>query len=468
MLKQVGKPMKIVELLTSNVKRLKAVEIRPTRNVVVVGGKNGQGKSSCLDSVLFCLAGGKSIPDGVVREGQEKAEIVLRTDEGLLIKRIITADGKATLEIKQISATGIESKVSSPQAMLDKLVGRISFDPLAFTRMKPADQIDTLRAAVGVDTARVDREISNYFDSRADVSRQLRDAEGTLRGLPRYSDAPETERSATELIDELTKISQKNQANEEVRKEAKRAKQAAEEAETCFQRERFKYDALIDEGKAEVQRIDDLLAETKSRYRAKAISQKDQTKLAEATAADTKRIAAGLEARGEVDELDDSEVRDAIKKVDSVNEKVRANAAFKKQEEKTDLLASKVEELTGLLEAKRREKSHVMETAKWPVEGLSFTESGVVFKDRPFTLLSSAEQLRISAAVGLAQNPGLPVMLIRDGSLLDEDSLASIEEIANQYGGQIWIERVSTGEECTVIIEDGGVRAAKEAELVSS
>ena len=38
--------MKIIELHAENVKRLKAVQIRPTGPLVEIAGRNGQGKSS--------------------------------------------------------------------------------------------------------------------------------------------------------------------------------------------------------------------------------------------------------------------------------------------------------------------------------------------------------------------------------------------------------------------------------------
>ena len=116
------------------------------------------------------------------------------------------------------------------------------------------------------------------------------------------------------------------------------------------------------------------------------------------------------------------------------------------------------------IEAARREKVDAMLAAEWPVEGLGFGPDGVTFNDLPFDQCSSAEQLRISTAIGASQNPKLNVMFIRDGSLLDADSLAAVGEIAERYGSQVWIERVGYGEECSVIIEDGTVVEARPRE----
>jgi len=97
--------------------------------------------------------------------------------------------------------------------------------------------------------------------------------------------------------------------------------------------------------------------------------------------------------------------------------------------------------------------------AKFPVEGLSFDEAGVLFNGIPFPQASAAEKLRVSVAMGIAMNPEFKVMLIRDGSLLDETNLATVAKMAAKSGAQVWIERVGKGKECQVIIEDGYVEA---------
>jgi hypothetical protein len=104
------------------------------------------------------------------------------------------------------------------------------------------------------------------------------------------------------------------------------------------------------------------------------------------------------------------------------------------------------------------------------VEGLGFGDDGVTFNGFPFEQCSSAEQLRISTAIGASQNPQLNVMFIRDGSLLDANSLAAVGEIAAKYGSQIWVEKVATDDTCSVVIEGGAVkeRRTAPAELVEA
>ena len=106
------------------------------------------------------------------------------------------------------------------------------------------------------------------------------------------------------------------------------------------------------------------------------------------------------------------------------------------------------------------EKLKQIKDAKYPLQGLSVSDSGdVLLEGLPFEQAASAEQLRASVAIGLALNPKLRVLLIRDGSLLDEDSLALLCKMAEDADAQVWLERVGTDGDVSVVIEDGMVKA---------
>ena len=73
--------MHIIGLETENVKRIKAAAITPSGNLVVVGGNNGQGKSSLLDSIMMALCGGKSLCQRPLREGATKGRVTIDLGE---------------------------------------------------------------------------------------------------------------------------------------------------------------------------------------------------------------------------------------------------------------------------------------------------------------------------------------------------------------------------------------------------
>jgi hypothetical protein len=75
----------------------------------------------------------------------------------------------------------------------------------------------------------------------------------------------------------------------------------------------------------------------------------------------------------------------------------------------------------------------------------------------PLVQASAAQKLRVSVALGLAMNPRLKVLLVRDASLLDATSLALVAQMAADADAQVWLERVGDGDPTAVVIADGQV-----------
>ena len=100
-----------------------------------------------------------------------------------------------------------------------------------------------------------------------------------------------------------------------------------------------------------------------------------------------------------------------------------------------------------------------IEAAEMPVAGISLSDESVMFNGQPLSQASSAEQLKVSVAMAFALKPRLKICLIRDGSLLDENSLKLVAGMAEEADAQVWLEKVSSdGAGCSVVIEDGMVK----------
>ena len=176
--------MQIIELTASNVKRLKAVKIVPKGAVINLGGENEAGKSSVLDSIQMALGGepSESMP---VRRGEEKAVITVNLGD-LVVRRTITPDGGGTLTVTD--ADGL--KKSSPQTILDRLTGRLTFDPLEFSRQKPKVQAETLRQIVGLDLSALDARRVEAYDRRTAVGKNIKECEARLAAQPHHEGLP--------------------------------------------------------------------------------------------------------------------------------------------------------------------------------------------------------------------------------------------------------------------------------------
>ena len=161
---------------------------------------------------------------------------------------------------------------------------------------------------------------------------------------------------------------------------------------------------------------------------------------------------------GALQYADEEEIRDQIANAETVNQQVRSNQSKKVLSKELTKKRNVSEKLTNQINQIDDSKTSQVAAAKFPVDGLSFSASEVLYNEIPFNQASSAEQLRVSVAMGIAMNPKLKVLLIRDGSLLDEDNLKMMADMAQEADAQIWLERVGKGQEVSVIIEDGEVQ----------
>lgn len=429
-------PMKIIKLTSQNVKRLRAVTIEPDGALVQITGKNGAGKSSVIDSISMAFGGASAACERPVREGEEKANIVCELDEDLIVRRTFTADGRTSLSVT--SKDGL--KYPSPQAVLDKLVGRLTFDPLEFSRMEPRKQVETLRNLVGLDFSKLDRERLTVYDERTDLNRTLKQMEGQLAGLAKHEGVPEQEVS-------IAGISAERRAAMKVVEENRMAREGARQDRLVVQN----LQAAVGDQIQTIERLEKQLNEA----RATLDDLKRRAVHAQATAIERESAVAQL-SDPDLDAFDRQ-----IEQAEATNRKVRDNARRASLATEVSDMRAQATKLTEQLEAIDRQKSEALAAAKFPVPGLSFNEGGVLFNNIPFSQASSGEQLRVSVAMGLALNPKLKVLLIRDGSLLDADGLRMVAEMAEGADSQVWIERVDESGGSGVVIEDGMVKVAE-------
>lgn len=424
--------LKIVSLEVENIMRVKAVTVRPDGTLVIVGGQNEQGKTSTIDAIVMALSGGKAIPVMPVRMGAASARIV--ADLGpIVVERIFNAKGTKLL-VRW--ADGTEQK--SPQTLLNTLIESICFDPLAFYQKKPEDQDKELRALLKLDMSDLEAEHQRIFEARAELNRRARDLEGKLRST-RYHVNEAGLRieavSVSELADKLKDAEDASAQSAALRRKHEQNRQNVAEAE----KRRMEAEQKLREAEQALESA--IQAETEA------------CKLCDASA---EELNARPTAEQDVAAVDAA--RAALKTADETNAKARENAQLAEDEKTLRATQKAAEECTQNLDSIAEQKEKRLRDAEFPIPGLGFNELGPTYKGAPIKQASKSAQIRLSVALGLALNPKMKVLLIRDGSLLDEGNLAMIAEMAEAVGGQVWVERVTKRpEECTVYIEDGVV-----------
>jgi len=401
--------VKIIRLTAENVKRLKAVEITPDGTVQVITGRNAQGKTSVLDAIWLALGGGAAARGTAqpIRAGEDRAEVTLDLGDLVVTRRWLGEKTALTVT----SADG--AKYQSPQSVLDALVGRLSFDPLAFTRLAPREQIAALLELVhlDVDLGQLAADRQRLYDERTEIGRQLKAREGERAGLGQLEDAPDQEVSASDLIARI---------------------QAAQQAERQQDNDRERAANLT-------QQVEDL--ERQLRYVRAALAD------AEAAVAAHQPV------------TDVATLQEELTGLEDANRAVRRNTDRAHVAGLVQGLRDSYDERTAGIGAIDRAKATALAAAEFPVPGLGFDDAGVTYDGVPFSQASSAEQIRVSLAMAMSLNPQLRVIRIVDGSLLDADSLRLISDMAADRDYQVWIERVADGSGVGVVIEDGEVAA---------
>lgn len=426
--------MRIIELHSENVMGIEAIDVTPERHINTVGGDNGQGKSSLLNSMVMALGGKSAMPAEPLRRGTDKGNIrlVIERDEGnLIVERTIGKNGKTGVVVS--SADG--AKFPKPQAMLDSLIGAIGFDPYAFTRLDAKKQAEQLRSLVGLDFSELDAERAALYSERTEVNRDASKLKAALDATPKHDDVPAEEVSVSDLVKELEAAQATNRAKHDAESEARKAEQGIGEVTR-------RVSSLV----GEVKSLEEELAEAKER-------------LAEAEAEKEKAVEHATQlgkAAQAMPTVDCEPIHERFKQVETTNAKVRDNAARKKLAGDHDAHVGKSEALSEKINQIDADKQRQLESAPWPVEGLGFADGVVTFRGIPFDQCSSAEQLRVSLAMGMAANPKLKVLIIRDGSLIGTKAMEIMRQQVEEKDFQVWVEKVTDSPEgCSLFISEG-------------
>lgn len=418
--------MNVVRLEVSNFKGVEYAVLPLDEYTTVIGGKNHQGKTSAIDALLVAIAGKKAFPKDPIREGEIEAEIVVHLEGATellpwpcTVTRTITRsdDGESFTTRVMIQADDGQ-KAPSPQTLLASLRdGDTSYDPLGFVRLKPKEQVDALKELVGLDLSELEGQYRAAYDTRTDVKRAVRDLEGQIKEKPIDSHLPNEPIDVAGLMDDLAtcrehneQISRRLAAREQCRHDIANLQATIEEAQTTI-------DALAND------------------------------------------MAVHVEYLNANDPMPTADLEKNIRESGEINSRISENQRRLQLMEEKASKRQEVKRLDQELKKLDLEKQNRMKQVQWPIDGLAFGNDGVVYEGRPFGDLSSSEQLEVAVAIDLRRNPKFPLSIVRDGSLLDDDTLTELSAIVQKLGGQCLVERVSTGPECQFIFSNGRATA---------
>ncbi len=425
--------LNILEFRAENFMKLKVIQITPTSNTVILSGANEQGKSAVLKAILVALSGKDSLKDipEPIRKGSDKGEVTLDLGDYIVTRTFTQKDSYLTITNRE------GAKYGSPQKLLDELFNKNTIDPSEFLSLDEEKQYKQLKSLVKLDVD-ID-ELEGFkkaaFDERTIVNREVKQLEARLNALPSPADdLPSEEIQAAEIIKKINDATKIIAENNEQREELKTKARTFNQLKSVKEEIESKIKSLQDE----LFKINESLSTVQK---------------------------GGKELQDKVAKLVDPDItqyNNELMSIENTNKKIRQAIEYRKLSNELKLKQQESEKLTSKIKEFDEKKQTALIDAKFPVEGLSFGDNGILYNNIPFSQCSSEERLRVSLAIAMAQNPKLKVILLRDGSLFDSKNMKVIEDLAEENGYQVWIEKVDDSGKVGIVIEDGMIKTVNE------
>ncbi|MGH8462401.1 MAG: ATP-binding protein [Stenotrophobium sp.] len=469
----------LMRLRTESIKAIRLVDITLDGTLTTIGGGNGAGKSSLLDSVKWVIEGKEGMQSAPITNGKQEGFILADFGDGkdvkLSVERTIKRVGDDDFTAAATISIPGHVAPSRVQDFLDKLAGKMSFDPMALDRMKPAEQYEAIRKlVVGFDFAKNKLAYDQAFKQRTDVGRDQKREQIAADAIEIGKDAPAEHIDEDALTSELQAAGQKNldiQTRTANRSKAVEAVEQHRATAAGAPAEIAKMSAdLIDTRDRAMLRINEqikalqaqLLAVSSECDADVARHTKGITDAAAEATAKADALQAKLDAAEPLPHLIDTQVltgkladgrRDNRQLADWESQRARKIA----HQREADKFAADVEALAAAISDLKSERQQAIENAKLPVEGLGFGDGFITLGNVPWEQASTGIRVDASTAIAMALSPRIKVILVRDGSNLDTKMRERIRERAAEKGYRVLMEVVDDTGSTNVVISDGEV-----------
>lgn len=417
-------PVSIASLELENVKRVRAVELQPNeKGLTVLGGRNGQGKTSVLDAIAYALGGERMRPDRVTRDGSATpAKMRVELSNGIVCER----KGKNS-SLTVTDTTGMKGG----QRLLDEFIGEFALNLPKFLNMSDREKADYLLKTLGIadQLAEADRKVAEANAERTEIGRRAKAARKMAEDSPFHEGVPGETLDVSALLDEQMFAHETNQAIEFKRREVE-AKRAESERMA-----------------AEVERLARELADATERMA--IASSRSETVTGELE---------GLEADlANMEPADEQAAAEAVREAEAVNEMVRQNTARVEMLADADRLDGEYRAAGERVAKAKEERLSLLDGADLPLDGLAVEEGVLRFNGSAWGDMSGSEQLRVATAIVRKLKPECGFVLVDKLEQFDPQQLTEFGEWASGQGLQVIGTRVAVDDTCTVVIEDGRV-----------
>ena len=421
--------MKISKLEIENTKRVKAVKIEPSPNgLTIVGGNNGQGKTSVLDAIAWALGGNKYKPSQAYREGSVTPPYLSITmNNGLIVER----KGKNS-DLKVIDPSGQKGG----QQLLNSFVEELAIDLPKFMESTSKEKANILLQIIGVGDQlfELEREEQEVYNRRHAIGQIADQKKKFAMEMKYFPEAPKIPVSVSELVAQQQDILARNGENQRKREQVK---------QISFQLEQIKQNE-----NSLIQRINELQEQLSGTQAQRSLLENDLV-IAQKTAE-------------KLHDESTAELEKSIADVDEINSQVRVNLDKEKAEEDAAQYREQYETLTASINEIRARKESLLHDADLPLPGLSVDDGELTYKGQRWDNMSGSEQLQVSTAIVRKLKPECGFILLDKLEQMDMNTLNEFGQWLEKEGLQAIATRVSTGDECSIVIEDGYSVSSKE------
>lgn len=409
--------VKINTLEFENVKRIRAVALEPSASgLTVIGGNNNQGKTSILDTIAWALGGDRYKPSNPVRDGSTiPPRIKITLSNGLIVER----SGKNS----SLKVTDPNGKRSGQQ-LLNSFVEELALNLPKFMEQPNREKANTLLQIIGVGDQlhQLERQETELYNRRRTIGQIADQKKKYALEMPFYPDAPNEPVSALELI-------QRQQTILAINGENQRKRQMA--AQLAYQHDQLT--GRIAELERELQRV------------------------REEYAANTAELEIAQKTAAELQDQSTAQIEQDLQNIEAINIKVRANSDRERAEQEASDYSQQYVDLTNELDTTRQKKVDLLNGAVLPLEGLSVEDGELTYRGKKWDGMSGSEQLKVATAIVRALNPRCGFVLLDKLEQMDMATMREFGAWLQSQNLQAIATRVSTGSECTIIIEDGQI-----------
>lgn len=420
--------IKINSLELDDVKRIRAVKLEPSENgLTIIGGKNNQGKTSVLDAIAWALGGDKFRPSGAMRDGSSvPPHLKVKLSNGIVVERC----GKNS----DLKVTD-ESGKRGGQQLLNAFISTFALDLPKFMESSSKEKANVLLQIIGVGDKlfEYDREENKLYNRRLEIGRIAEQKAKYAAELPEYDNVPKEVISPSELIRQQQEILARNGENQRKRDRAEQLKSAYSNISSRIE--------MLRSQLAELENQQSDIAE--------------DLRIAELSSA-------------ELHDESTDELENNIRNIEAINIKIRSNLDKEKAEMDAKQYKDEYDSLTTQIENIREERRRLLDNAPLPLPGLSVESGELTYNGAKWDCMSGSEQLRVSAAIVRKLNPECGFVLMDKLEQMDIDTLNEFGAWLEAEGLQAIATRVSTGSECSIIIEDGYVKSDNTQETEAS